>query len=649
MSEPSSRDLNHWVSGWSLSSRPESLFRATTNYLHAQLSDQVGKLYVRFHGMELNVHLPSSAQTTCQICACGLRLTGEADGHTAILSIYKLEPGILLIEADAQFHLQLEATGIPESTHGEVRIWTNEAHQLIHYAETGNTSTSHILVSGSGRVEPIISRARTLLQNAHGKLDAAFREQKGSADSRTATEHLLSRLRPASPAIPCPWLANQDEDPIWDMGSLFPVCEAFNLINPPVAAGLINNYLELMQANGELPVRGGNRIPLAFGTTTTPLLLQLSRRYHDTTNQWPFDLESTIERLDRYIERQFTVTDTSEIDPDAALFRHTLLMNECSQWENLQTHITGTRDSSKRTREIIRHAALPHHLEKCSPEWLNWLQGIASEKLKKQMVSTGNEPSAPMVIENFTGVTYSAKQVSALMLAQKRADENEDESEAVEKSIPGLADQYFSPRGSQPDNLAASGLKVRIESLNKTGTTDKAERNYPKMLIWMNRRRKWLAIACGVIILIIGGWLISVLTRETMPVSVFETKIGLALHHYRSGELTNAMAVVEEMEARGAGSHATLQIVKGKIFFKKGEYEEARLCFEYALKNRPGNPALEFNIGLTYFYQKNFTKAAEIFEASSRRFARNQPIYAMRAKRAGEISREFDRTYKHLN
>ena len=640
---------NGWQARRTLAAPPDRLYRATVNSLDVCLSDKPSVLELQLGGLSLTLSIPSTYPLVYRVCAHGLRATGEVDQQQVVASCFKPEPGVVLFEADEVLWPVVLENGGQNHPAGQENVWSHGKHHLVMLTVHIATARRMVLLAGTGQPEQLIARARTYTDgSAHQQLDTAFREFQSDSHVHKSLDFLLSRLRPASPLIPYPWFAGSDGEPVWNAGTVYLLAHAMMEHEPGIAAGLINNLVELMDQEGNQPAFGGHAHEMIMESPAHPLLLRLYAHYHRVMTTWPGELERAMPTLDAYLVRVIEQTTAAKTNHHVDLLNSWLASQEIVCWEQMQLHLVGTRESAKRVRAQLHSMvapAAPNQPSNEKPTWLRLLDHrTTSDKHVEHSIRAYLDGAPTESVISLDSPNATTSNLLLLMIAEElKTTDHERTDDWTRRMIEretgqSIATTRVDDMEHLMESVALSVWASAQQPLNKSGLKKQPHAS----MVWLNRKRRWLTAAAVVLLSIGLVWLIRIQSRPTMPTSVYEASMGVALQHYQSGRMDMAMEKLLEMEDRGAKNHAGLQFVKGKVYFRLKEYDKAIECFEYAARARPGNVAPEFNIGLCLFHKKEYQNAAAMFEALSRRLARTQPTLAMKARRAAEIAAEFE-------
>jgi predicted Zn-dependent protease len=141
-------------------------------------------------------------------------------------------------------------------------------------------------------------------------------------------------------------------------------------------------------------------------------------------------------------------------------------------------------------------------------------------------------------------------------------------------------------------------------------------------------------------LLVTAAGLFSVQFRDTMPPRVFETRLGMAMQHYRDGSYDQAAAIVEEMRERGHKNHPHLIALAGRIEYHRGNLREAETLFSDLVERRADDPVPAYNLALIRFEQGYHKESARRFDTIATEFSASHPSLAQRAVAAAALSRE---------
>jgi len=638
-----------WMAGWTISAPPDRLFRATINHLDLDLSSQPLVLDVQFAGMSLALNIPAVSSMECRLSAHGLRIQSDEQHQHAIISIFKSDPGTLLIESDESLLPWPHSKSMNDADGEAVSVLSEGQHHLAVVSQHRTSPARMVILSGTGQSEQLIARGRTNLGlSAHQLLDSALRKVDVKPGEIPPAEYLKSRLRPATPVIPYPWIAGEDQEPAWDIAQLYIICQGIVFHEPGIAAGLINNLIELSSDTGQLPISGGNLSQLSHREPSWPLLVRMFWMYRRVMTSWPADLDASIEKLSRYLLQSVDRSADHSAPPEQAYLYEALLDSEFLLWEKVQQQTTGSKEEAlKKIRGGIKIRPAVQLNDAIPVELRPWLDLVRRNRSPTAgpASTAGSIPAFNQYLRDSLMNDGAFPLLLSIAITEYMQETDHPELDTWIRELQQTAQAWqtnHSTLSTGVERVTIAGFNTWISSQQRVAQQSTRDA-HSRSIVWINRKRKWITGGMMAVLLVGVIWLISIQMRSSMPTSVYEAHMGVVLQHYQAGKYETALEQIAALEERGAGGNVGLQFMKGKVFFNLKEYARAIECFEYAASQRPNHASPQFNIGVCHFNMKNYRQAADIFDDCSSRFARSQPDFAARSAKAAELSRRFDR------
>jgi len=621
-----------WIPGWCLVSEPETLFNETVIPLLVRCGDKPGSLSLDIPGYQETVRWPATDRTECRLTPHGIRLLEERGDEDEVLSVIRYDASTLLVEGEPSvLDRWMDPDSIREAS-GAHHLVTVGRYALAWHMHRIEQQARLAIVSGTGDQTMLMARARGLVhQSAHRLLNTLLAQHTERTSGRFVVEPrdwLVTRLRPASPTLPFPWLANDEEEPEWRLTALYPALTALMTPYPEIAAGLIGNLLETMHPDGQLPVAGGNASPLFHADVTHPLLIQLILAYFTRHGTWPVPLENHITRLERYLH---AFANQESLQPEGLLiwpFEH-------AAWTRITSDSgLGAPIYEQSTRERI--AANDGGTSAWAP-----------------LLNARNDDDAPTdaattcITDTLTG-TYGAMDSGKIALITLAMDTwkrwHPRRAFAVYSTVKEAAatawQAVLQEGGRHPDGVAIAGWCERMaEPIDGSPGKGAVSR-------WLNHHRRTVSVIAGLLIAGLIGFLLTVQFRTTMPTTVYETQMGLVLQDYQLGRYAAAVEKLTDIERRGHARNPINLMALGKTYFRAKQFDKASATFATLMDVAPNLPVAHFNYGLSLFHAGHIGQAIAVFEAMAEQFARSHPAMASRAAKAAEISRFYQGTIR---
>jgi len=643
---------NGWLSGWTLAAPSEELERETFSYLDVTLSRHPFLLECSTPGVDTLIHFKPTGRTRCLLCAQGIRIVDEHADQDLIASCLKIDSMSLAIETDrALINDFLNSDELEHHTNESFLFLGAGQYHLAVIIQHKVNPVRLSMVAGTGDREQMLSRARAHLSlEVHQTLDKLLSEvensindnQPKSAESINPLEYLKSRMRPATQRIPHPWLADSENEPLWNLGITYLVANGLILSQANLAIDLLRNLLEMMDTEGDLPMAGGNISHPFNGPTSHPLLARLTLQTYLTTRRWPSDADQTIDRIHLYLDQIIKSIHASDSRKYLTGEMAILIRDEVKCLS--QIYQLAGRSSEDRLRKL-RTEVLP--VPSSQDDEIDRLDSL----LLALMSTMADSPT-------FTDDRHQIKTITSLLsdheqdvnptswLLTMTAAENLSlvNYRLYSEWITGL-NTIATTRWSQisdraksnadilnePGMMALAGFLIwcadrKHEAFNRTKLRQQTITSF------MNRRKKWLLGSAVVLTLALGIFLISVQMRSSMPNSIFETNYGMAVQLYQTGMFDESLRIIEDMENRGATYNPTLVFQKGKIYYREQNFSAAVDCFTFCRDKVPDNPAYSYNLGLSLAQNGDRESARLIFDSIMTTFKTAHPALASRAR-----------------
>jgi len=636
-----------WIGGWTLSSPSEVLSRETASPLGIVLTDQPLSLQVDIPGRTATISFPPGQNLISSIYAHGFRIQSSKPEEEYLCSCFKMDASTLLVEADDRllggFSDEPAANSGPES----VMVVTSGQHHLVAVINRQKSPSRMVLMSGAGDRDGLLTKARSFIHHsAHARFDQVIaesrREPSGKSAVFTSYDYVISRLRAASPSMPYPWLADADEEPVWDTGLMYALFNSLLARDQQAAAGLLKNSVELIQPDGSIPVAGGNASPVFFGTAAYPVLMRMILLYFQRTGDWPIDLAENADALSQYLVHAM---EQRNDDPDGTYSTSlylTLIHNEVAIWKEIHLVAGQPLDQSirqiKKTYDLFNQAQSLNQL----PE-NEWLALIDRRHPPAQRMQTAEKYSRVIfreLVDDDDAAWWTFAQIilEELSIINHRIHNqwlNEINSISTQRwhdAVIRVKSERLIHHSSHL--LVMAGFHSWLTNLARSMTLSV----FIGCLTWMNRKRKWVIGMAAIITMLIGGYLLTVQMRPTMTNAEYETKVGLALQDYQSGLYPEALTKMTEIEKKEDRKNPITNFIIGKIHYRQKAYRDAVAYFALVTEQTPDNAAAHFNLGLSHFRAGEYEAAGRAFQTTVSKFERTNPTLAARARQAGKIT-----------
>lgn len=618
-----------WPAGWCLVSVPDTLFNETAIPLLVRCGYQPGSLDVEIPGLTHGASWPVAGNSELRMTPHGFRIIEESDTGDRILSVLKLDASTLLAEGSPESLSPWLEPDEGSDRSGTHQIIAAGRYAMATYLHRFDDLARLAIVSGTADHDALLTRARGLVhQSAHQLLDAVLARRTPSVHSAsrfplTPLDKLVSRLRPASPTLPYPWLANEEEEPEWRLIALYPAITALLPTYPDLVAGLIGNLLDTMDEDGRLVVAGGNASPLFHGDTEHPLLVQLVWAFFNQHARWPGEPEHGIHQLERYL--------------NAAAQSSTITAAGVSLWPH-ETAAWSRIISQSGIGTPLPGRSLPASPDAPEPE-----AAVYADLLDVHTAETEQRTAADQLLTLLEPGDDQPLDTTHIGMAVRCLEAAESWNPELARSlrsgmIPIAASAWctsITPRNQRNDGVA---LDAWCALLAQASRTTPARGAWTR---WLNQHRRAVSALGLLMVFAMIAFLLTVQFRTTMPTTVYETQLGLAMQDYQMGRYAEAVEKLREIEARGHARNPINLMALGKTYFRARQYDQAAATFATLAEVTPNLPAGHFNHGLSLFQAGDRDKAVEVFESMSERFAQSHPSLAARAAKAAEISRNY--------
>ncbi len=645
-----------WTGGWTFSVPVDELFRDTASALAVAMDSRPFMLAFSCQnilaGLQLELDATSVEEVRTGADGIRIRYRSARDGEERLVSCAMVSPTTMTVEADEPC---LRFIAIPEhepSRDGLIRTISQGAHRLILAEQPVIAEQTYRMAVLSGTGDPAIlaGRARAALTvGAHETLGRAWWPGGVSAGSSFTGApdplvYLRSRFRPSSVHLPAPWLAGPDEEPIWCPTVLTLAIHSLMPSFPQLAAALIQNLVELVDAEGGVPVAGGFRRPPETAAINPPLLLSLFMDYHRHTGTWPMDVDLAVNPLSRYLEYHL---DQADVDGTAPW----VLQRELVAWDAMYRLAGRPHDAifnrvraKSRAARLIKSAAADVTAAGIllAPDGVR-IKGGMSESAALNEIGRKLTPEPSL---RFPAGSWCM----TVMIADRMAQVNHPSEQRWAERASAAARLHWAAAleeiraagdmsAAGPDMVAVAAARLWTGTIRHHRRVTGRRRT--ALAWWLNRRRKVLLATGFVLLALFIGWLALVQLRVSMPVSVFKTQTGLLLQHYQQKDYEAALAMGEEIKQRGHPEHPLVWMLQGRSLFQLGRYEEAIEAFAFAAERQPLDPAPGFNAALARFRMGDYEHAVAEFITVAETFARSHPSMATRARIAAQITLEI--------
>ena len=637
--------IDGWIAGWTFSAPAEALSHETVIPVGLTCGRLPGQFDITIPGWNEPWTISVAANAECRLSAHGIRLIEEGNDQDLIVSVFAHDASTLLVEADEELLLK---SIDPESQLTEAdatHTISAGKHRIVYYLLRNRSPARLIVVAGAGDAHWLLAKARSLTNlSAHQQLDQALTANSGKGtDSSYAVmpaDYLRSRFRPASATLPYPWLADDEDEPVWRLERLYPVYRALLLTDPMLAAGLMGNLIELMDAEGNLPIAGGNASPVYHGPVRCPLLIGMIMEYVHQTGEWPLELTRQSGKVHAYMHGLLTNRET--LSADDIIEKEVWSMawpREAAQW-----------------MEFIRASNLSSSIGIPSTTWDNQPDRPKSPSLLA--ILDRRIPVAERKIMSSEMVTR-LREDSDLLDHQIAREHIIDVVEEVSQLDRDAADEWIStvrarylvtwraamtqlasgPRSAASDPLVLAGVCSWLEHWK----TSDPEQKY-RFAGWLNRHRAVVLTSSVVFIGLLISFLLAVQLRSTMPSTVYETRLGMAMQDYQTATYDAAIEKLNDIAASGHQRNPLNLFLLGKVYYRDKQYDKAAEVFQRVVDVNASNPAAHFNLGLSLFKAGQLAEAKAVFERMAETFTRTHPVSAARAARAAAIVDRHEKT-----
>lgn len=641
-----------WLSGWTLAAQAAELERETFSSLEVTLSRQPFLLECETPGVDTLINFSPTGRTSCHLCAQGIRIVDEHADQDLIASCMKIDSMSLVIEADKALIKDFLTSDEMEHKSDESYLFLGTAHNHLAIIVDRKVNPVRLsVVAGTGDRERMLSRARghlsievhqtldTLLSDAEKSNDGA---QPDIAETINPLEYLKSRMRPATPRIPHPWLSDSENEPVWNLGITYPVANGLLCCEANHATSLLRNLLEVMDSEGALPLAGGNISHPFTGPTWFPLLARMTLQTYLATRQWPSEVDQTIDRIHLYLDQ--IVNAINEPD-NLKLLTHAFVVLFNDEL-NCLSHIyqLAGRSSEERLRKLKTQVLPLPSAKSDEADRPDELLVAFMSTMTDSMTSSDNRHQTAAITALLSDTARDVHPTTWLLTMTAAENYSRINYRYYSEWITGLnaiavkrwgvlSDHAKSNADilSDPGTMALAGFLI-WSSDRKREAFDRIKLRQQALIAFVNRRKKWLLGSAIALILALGIFLISVQMRSTMPNSIFETNFGMAVQLYSTGMYEESLRIIDDMENRGAVNNPMLVFQKGKIHYRMQNYPAAIECFTFCRDIVPDSPAYLYNLGLSLAQNGDRESALLIFDSITTTFKTAHPALASRAR-----------------
>lgn len=607
--------------------------------MRVELSESFGKVLLATAKIKGELFMTDPADGVLRLFANGFRVTRETAEGTRLFSFFKPQPSALIIEADDP-HLDFMSDGeIEQLDDGDTIVATTGQQRLVIVVNWKRAPVRMAALSGTGEPAQLAARARTLLNSsAHLALDELQRSAGNQNDEATSIDplaYLMGRLRPASTVWPGIWLANRDEQPLFSMESQLLLAHALSATGSTLLPAMIHAALEACTIHAQ----DGR---LLAQMARLPLLLQTMEHFPAQQERWHAAVTAHAAGIEAYLDEAGKPLSyvSGAASPLTAKLRPWLWRRERQAWKWLADKAG-----------LLASGAMPTApaTNPDDPPWLclldeqrgTALPADAIEEALASLATSVEEASedAPVYWAVALLLTDSSNLLARPALRHAFRQRLLQAAEARwRSSASSMREAGLITYDDTTLALAAVAVWARFSPPEDPAVEGKASR----AMLWRlsNRRRRLIGIG-AVIIALFVGWLISVQFRRSLPTSAFETRLGMIQHHYQTGAFDVALDKLDELENIRALSPGILNLWRGKIFYRQGNYASAEQSFAEAAESLEANPAPLFNRALSQFKQRKYREAVASFEDLAATFQTTHPATAARALRAAAICEDL--------
>lgn len=548
-----------------------------------------------------------------------------------------------------------------------------------------------------------MQKARTALDldaakwwQAEGLLRTPFWRQMSMGASpkpllHVALETLIGHLRPAEGALSHRWMESALPEPnVLSLNDLWPYVAAWTLVDPAVAADLVQCALGTLRKDGFAPSWTAPDGRSATDTFAWPLLAQCVRLVAD--NEPPPDfLSHAMPRLRKYLERALArfeedesmtwrtpaeafIADTFDLrlatvdlsafllsDLEAYLDLHQypgamggaeIAMSAASSRlaASLSSQLWDAEAGCFRDRYIGGKRITRSTLSSFLPLLWSGLDSARCQALLKNLSSWKewqrgegmplwqawpNDPTPPPIRLSH----------QFFLLQALRAGEEDREAESFAGHLRTRIARYFRTHGEIPSDLRSPDVPpsgsveaaVLIDLERETTRMERTVERQSPWLQWMDRHRVGLiGGSCAFLTIALLSIILVYLFKRVPTIADSETRAGFAQRLYQDGRYDEAIRLYREL-AVDMGESSLIQHRLANALYRKNELEEAAALYEEIVEkedNSPVRPLALYNLAITSYQLNKISEARSRFNEVIERYGEAYPRLREQAESA---------------
>ncbi len=236
----------------------------------------------------------------------------------------------------------------------------------------------------------------------------------------------------------------------------------------------------------------------------------------------------------------------------------------------------------------------------------------------------------------------------AFLVEAVRTTKDEKVQRVLESGLSEALSDAFTARQRIPDDLSAAqesdgkassprGGALVIMLLAPAVRHEEVAVEGSAFAQWLERHRLGLiTVVVSLLVLVLGGVILSYQFKRGPTAVDMETKIGLAQMHYTGGRYSEAAALYEEL-IEAEPTSLRLHFLKANALYRDGRYAEAEEHYRMAADEDRPSPRILRNLAIALYRQDKFQEAATYFQQIIDEYSQRYPVLADQAATALEI------------
>lgn len=592
-------------------------------------------------------------------------------------------PGVLLGRSPAPPSLFSAEHEIGRTDSGE---WIKTADHTVVLSNAGKAGDHRfcLVVSHDGHAAAF-QRAGGWLEKDLDTLLAAEEERRSAlekslsaADAARPTawpalESLIAALRFPLGPIPFRWSSSGDGFPLLDANATLALASAWALVDPEIAGDIVRSALACQLPDGDIPAYLDPHTDECSPHPAWPLLAQAAATAWSARQDSAF-LDYVLPRLHRYLEWAIDHYDTGRNGAPCWRDREEAIEPAATEPGAISADLTAVLicEIEAFTRlcsaSATPHAAAGHALTAYRGRlaakleeflWDPAMRAFADRHPDGRHAATPGPHSVLPLL--WTGLSAPCKEALLARMELERAPAEDPiapsrhaavnalQLEALRRSAPasrvaafartefdaaarrlrsGDADETTPP----PRPAAPDAAWIVLAAASASGRTAGAPQ--PRAMEWMDRHRTAvLQTTVGLAAAAVIAVGLAILVRRTMPLPSMQTLAALAEQQSAQGNYDQALEAYRQL-LPGTRESATVELLLGNTYLKKGDAAAAEQCYRHVLEKSPDSIHAQLNLALALYRQGKKEEASRQYRRFLDVHGAQYPQLAARAQTA---------------